>query len=102
MAAFRPFLATSAATALSAASSRPVSIRSQPSSASDIAMPWPMPRLAPVTSATLFLNPNSIAVPTPMIAVFAGNFGLFGRAGNGMAHLASERPAPTARSHQPV
>jgi hypothetical protein len=74
-------------------------------------MPWPMPRLAPVTSATLFLSPNSIAVPTPMNAVFASNFGLFGRAGNGMARCPG-RPATSAftrvcdalagAAHQPV
>ena len=42
--------------------------RSQPSSASDSAMPCPMPRLAPVTRATLPLNPSSIARPSLAVA----------------------------------
>src|SRR5262249_733601 len=44
----------------SAFSARPVSITSQPSCASVSAMPRPMPRLDPVTSATLPVNPRSI------------------------------------------
>src|SRR6516165_6023906 len=48
------------ATSSSAGASRPVSMRSQPSSPKASAMPRPMPRLDPVTSATFPFNPSSI------------------------------------------
>src|SRR6266481_3087643 len=48
------------ATSSSARASRPVSMRSQPSSPKASAMPRPMPRLDPVTSATFPFNPSSI------------------------------------------
>src|SRR5690348_331331 len=61
--AVRPSLPISATTLSSAALSRPVSITSQPSAARESAMPRPMPRLDPVTSATLPASPRSISRP---------------------------------------
>jgi hypothetical protein len=53
-------LTIAAAVSSSAPLSRPVSITSQPSAASARAMPRPMPRLDPVTSAILSLSPRSM------------------------------------------
>src|SRR5262245_28018316 len=58
--ALRPLPRIVAAVSSSRASSRPVSRRSQPSSASVSAMPRPIPRLDPVTSATFPFSPRSI------------------------------------------
>src|ERR1700720_1372935 len=55
-----PHLPIAAAVSSSAARSRPTSITSQPSAASASAMPRPMPRLDPVTSAVLPFSPSSI------------------------------------------
>src|SRR5205823_8353867 len=55
-----PHFLIAAAVSSSAARSRPVSITSQPSAASASAMPRPMPRLDPVTSAILPFSPRSM------------------------------------------
>src|SRR5215469_12332793 len=68
VAARAPDFLMAAALSSSAARSRPVSITSQPSPASASAMPRPIPRLDPVTSAILPFSPKSMESVSSIIA----------------------------------
>ena len=83
-----------AAVCSSAAASRPVTTRSQPSAAKDSAIACPIPRLAPVTSATLPPSPKSMFRPSRRLApgslpIDPSGQARFRRFGNGLGRGAS-------------